>query len=110
MEAPVATALGYILGTACLHEPVWAHSGRELFYRHGDEMCVVNVQLTPDLVLGRPRTLFEGRFRRTPTGAPNYDVSLDDQRFLMIERASDWPDRIHVVLNWSHELDTIGAQ
>ena len=91
-------------------QPVWAHSGRELFYRHGDEMCVVNVQLTPDLVLGRPRTLFEGRFRRTPTGAPNYDVSLDDQRFLMIERASDWPDRIHVVLNWSHELDTIGAQ
>ena len=29
---------------------------------------------------------------------------------MMIERLDDWPDRIHVVLNWAHELDTIGAQ
>ena len=87
------------------HEPVWSRGGRELFYRRGDELRVVDVELTPELVLGRPRTLFEGRFWPTAVGAPNYDVSLDDERFLMIERLDDWPDRIHVVLNWARELE-----
>jgi serine/threonine protein kinase len=88
-------------------EPVWAHSGKELFYRRGDELRVVDVELAPELVLGRPRTLFEGHFRSTMVGAPNYDVSLDDERFLMIEFTDDWPDRINVVVNWSRELETL---
>ena len=102
VQRPVSTDGG--------REPVWARSGREIFYRRGDELRVVDVKLTPELELGRPRTLFEGRYFSGPLGPPNYDVSPDGERFMMIERLDDWPDRIHVVLNWAHELDTIGAQ
>jgi hypothetical protein len=49
--------------------------------------------------------LFEGHFAHTAVGAPNYDVSLDDQRFLMVERTEDWPTQVNVVLNWSDELE-----
>ena len=35
-----------------------------------------------------------------------YDVSLDGERFLMVRRvASSIPRRIHVVRNWSRELE-----
>ena len=88
-------------------EPLWARSGRELFYRSGDEMRVVDVVLAPELVLSRPRTLFEGRFASTAVGAPNYDVSLDDERFLMVERMEEWPTQVNVVLNWSDELEKL---
>jgi hypothetical protein len=40
-------------------------------------------------------------------GLPNYDVSVDGQRFLMIkpiEEAQAAPTQINVVLNWTEEL------
>jgi hypothetical protein len=50
--------------------------------------------------------LFEGQYEPTPTTAPNYDVSADGQRFLMVkaseqEQAST---QINVVQNWFEEL------
>ncbi len=88
-------------------EPVWAPDGRELFYRNGDEMMAVDIKLQPEFSAGTPRLLFEGRF--LGTGAVhlrrNYDVSLDGQRFLMIQREQDLvPTEIIVILNWFEEL------
>jgi hypothetical protein len=43
----------------------------------------------------------------TPATFPNYDVSPDGQRFLMlkpVEQAEAAPTRINVVLNWFEEL------
>jgi Tol biopolymer transport system component len=88
-------------------EPLWNRNGRELFYRSGTKMMAVDITTAPSFALGSPRVLFEGEAYAPPTGAyaypfPNYDVSLDGQRFLMITKESK--PQINVVLNWFEEL------
>jgi serine/threonine-protein kinase len=87
-------------------EPVWAPGGRDLFYRNGDKMMAVAIEPEPELSVGTPRLLFEGRFLPGPIWAPrNYDISPDGQRFLMIKREHDLvPTELIVILNWFEEL------
>jgi Tol biopolymer transport system component len=88
-------------------EPVWNRNGRELFYRSGDKMMAVDIATQPGFAAGKPRVLFEGRYEPTPATFPNYDVSPDGQRFLMLkpsEQAAAAPTQINVVLNWFEEL------
>lgn len=89
-------------------EPVWSRDGRELFYRNGEHMMVVPVSLGATLQPGAPRVLFTGNYLFTQISVPNYDVSLDGQRFLMVQRdPSSIPRRIHVVRNWFEELERL---
>jgi serine/threonine-protein kinase len=88
-------------------EPAWNSNGRELFYRSGDKMMAVDIAAQPSFTAGKPRMLFEGHYQTTPVTYPNYDVSPDGQRFLMlkpIEQAQAAPTQINVVLNWFEEL------
>jgi eukaryotic-like serine/threonine-protein kinase len=88
-------------------EPVWNPNGRELFYRSGDKMMAVDVTTQPSFAAGKPRMLFEGRYEPAPLTNPNYAVSADGQRFLMLktaEQAEEAPTQINVVLNWFEEL------
>jgi Tol biopolymer transport system component len=88
-------------------EPVWNRNGRELFYRSGSKMMVVEITTQPSFAFGSPRMLFEGE-QYVPSTGPypypfaNYDVSPDGQRFLMITKESK--PQINVVLNWFEEL------
>ena len=64
-------------------EPVWAHNGRELFYRSGDSLMVASVTLSPAFAVAARRRLFTGAF--LSGGAfREYDVAPDDQHFVMI--------------------------
>jgi serine/threonine-protein kinase len=87
-------------------EPVWARDGKELFYRNGNRMMVVRVELGPTFTAGQPSLVFEGAYEAPAGGAiwTNYDVSPDGKAFLMIERTTEPPRDIHVVLNWFEEL------
>jgi serine/threonine-protein kinase len=88
-------------------EPVWNPNGRELFYRSGNQMIAVEIVTQPGFSAGKPRMLFEGQYEPTPATAPNYDVSPDGQRFLMLkpsESAEAAPTQINVVQNWFEEL------
>jgi serine/threonine-protein kinase len=88
-------------------EPVWNPKGRELFYRSGDKMMVVEISTQPSFTAGKPHVLFERHYQPTTTTPPNYDVSPDGQRFLMlkpVEQAQAAPTQINVVLNWFEEL------
>jgi len=88
-------------------EPVWNPNGRELFYRSGDKMMAVDITTEPSFAAGKPRVLFEGQYVPTPASFPNYDVTPDGQRFLMLkpsEQAQATPTQINVVLNWFEEL------
>ncbi len=88
-------------------EPVWNHNGRELFYRDRNKMMAVDITTQPGFSAGKPRLLFEGSYLATPATFPNYDVSLDGQRFLMLKpmaSAEPPPTQINVVLNWFEEL------
>jgi Tol biopolymer transport system component len=88
-------------------EPVWNPNGRELFYRSGGRMMAVEITTQPGFAAGKPRVLFEGQYQPTPVTFPNYDVSPDGQRFLMLkpsELGQGAPTQINVVLNWFEEL------
>jgi len=88
-------------------EPAWNRNGRELFYRSGDKIMAVDIATQPGFTFGKPRMLFEGQSQPSPVLAPNYDVSPDGQRFLVIkgsEQAQAAPTQINVVLNWFEEL------
>jgi serine/threonine protein kinase/Tol biopolymer transport system component len=88
-------------------EPSWNPNGRELFYRSGDKMMAVDIATQPNFASGKPRMLFEGPYLPTPGTFPNYGVSPDGQRFLMLkptEQAQAAPTQINVVQNWFEEL------
>jgi len=88
-------------------EPVWNPKGKELFYRVGDKMMVVDISTQPSFAAGKPRQLFEGHYMSNVLARPNYDVSPDGQRFLMlkaVEQGQVAPTQINVVLNWTEEL------
>src|SRR5579863_2520928 len=88
-------------------EPAWNPNGRELFYRSGDKMMAVDITTQPSFSAGKPRMLFEGPYQPTPVTTPNFDVSPDGQRFLMLKpsgSAEAAPTQINVVLNWFEEL------
>jgi serine/threonine-protein kinase len=87
-------------------EPVWNPKGRELFYRTGHKMMAVDVTTQPSFSVGKPRMLFEGSYTPTPRSFPDYDVSPDGQRFLMLKPSeqAEAPAQINVVLNWFEEL------
>jgi serine/threonine-protein kinase len=88
-------------------EPVWNRNGRELFYRNGSKMMAVDIATQPGFAGSKPRVLFEGPYVPTPATFPNYDVSSDGQRFLMlkpVDQEQSAPTQINVVLNWFEEL------
>ena len=88
-------------------EPVWARSGTELFYRKGRRMMSVAVREDAGFSHGRPTLLFEGDFNLDHANdSANYDVSVDDQQFLMVE-AGDQPREITVVLGLADELERL---
>jgi hypothetical protein len=87
-------------------QPVWAHTGRELFYINGKRMLVVAVTASglaaKTLAAGVPQVLFEGHYKSSNPPWPNFDVSLDDQRFLIIREET--ATRVNVVLNLFDEF------
>ena len=87
-------------------EPVWARSGREIFYRNGEKMMAASVATEPTFKPATSRLLFQGPYERTNTLSPSYDVTVDDERFLMVQQSEQQspPDHLNVVLNWTEEL------
>ena len=101
--------------------PAWSPNGRELFYRDGSKMMVVDVATQPTFRAGAPRVMFEGTalFEGTTLGgdldSPGlrrlslgraYDMAPGGERFVMIqEEQRPVADRIQVVLNWFEDLE-----
>jgi len=88
-------------------QPLWSRNGKEIFYRVGDKMMAVDVATAP-FSMSKPHELFERSYLPNTNGyaRPNYDVSADGQRFLMVKPVEerDEPTQINVVLNWTEEL------
>jgi hypothetical protein len=86
--------------------PLWSRNGRELFYRDGPHMMSVAITPGDTFAHGAPQRLFSGRYFEAEPGGPNYDVSPDGQRFLMVLAGStDGPDRLIVVQGWKDEIE-----
>ena len=86
-------------------ESRWAHSGRELFYKSGNQFMVV--ELTgPNLTPSTPRPLFSVAGYRAARNRQQYDVAPDDRRFVMIRGiGADADADVFYVENWFQELE-----
>jgi serine/threonine-protein kinase len=95
--------------------PLWARSGKELFYLSGDgTLTTVPVRTVGSTFsAGNPSKVFDTKYYGTGsgTGGRTYDVSADGQRFLMIKDAPTTdqqpgatPASMIVSLNWTEEL------
>jgi hypothetical protein len=68
-------------------EPVWAHSGRELFFRSGDSLMAAAVSSRPTFTVTGRRLLFTGSFA-SGDAYREYDVAPDDRQFVMLSGGS----------------------
>ncbi|GMQ83040.1 MAG: hypothetical protein BMS9Abin05_2513 [Rhodothermia bacterium] len=64
--------------------PAWSHSGRELFYRSGKNLMAVEVVMTPTFTPGQQKVLFSVAEYFVAGTRSEYDMTADDQRFVMI--------------------------
>jgi len=86
-------------------EPVWAHSGRELFYfNFNDELVAAQVQTTPTFMVGDQRALFSAVTYGRSGVHQSYAVSPDDQRFIMMRFQGSTDSGLVVVQNFFEEL------
>jgi len=87
-------------------EPLWGHSGRELFYRslNGDTMYVVPVTPGPAFHAGQPRVMFTGDY--VAGNPPLWDVAPGDQEFVLLRNrnAESGALTLHVILHWFDQL------
>ena len=93
-------------------ESFWGKNG-EVFYRNlrGDRMFAARVTTRPTMTVGKPEEVFQGAYYIASSGSPRpqYDVTADGQRFLMItrgagSRSEPGRERLVVVRNWFEEL------
>ena len=79
--------------------PVWAPSGRELFYLNGDSLMVARVE-TENTFRVLNRTLL---FRRSFV-MNGFDVHPDGDKFLMLRDEEESRKELVIVFNWFEEL------
>ncbi len=83
-------------------DPMWARSGRELYYREGDRVMAVAVEPGADFDFRAPVELFSAPMSAN-TQPPVYDIDASGRFiFLAPDDARDAP--ITVILNWSELL------
>ena len=71
-------------------EPVWSHSGKELFYWQDRQLMVVDIIRDPDIRFSAPKPLFQGVFvSSTSTWRTRYDISAKDDEFVIIRRGAE---------------------
>ena len=91
-------------------EPLWARSGKQLYYRSldGKEVWAVDFQAGAGFSASKPRLLLK-LTERMGVGVPirGWDVSLDGQRFLMVKPEDVKPTSVTelvLVVNWIEDL------
>ncbi len=87
---------------------MWARSGRELFYVNGaNELVAVQVSTDPAFALGQQEVLFSVAAYMRNLAYTLYDVTPDDQRFVMLRIGDDEnavASELILVENWAEEL------
>jgi serine/threonine-protein kinase len=109
---PEVDAGKWQVSTAGGTSPVWAHSGRELFYVTGSRELASQAVL-PGAVFtrGEQRVLFRMDGYRQTDNYRSFDVSPDDRRFLLLRPKGSAAEQdapvLVVVENWLEEVDRI---
>ncbi|MBZ5498020.1 MAG: hypothetical protein LAP85_16580 [Acidobacteriia bacterium] len=92
------------ISTAEGREPVWGRDGRELFFRSWKGLMSVEVQTEPEFNPDSPRLVVSGDYETGDIPLfPNYDVSPDGQRFVLVPREQKERGQINIDLNWFND-------
>ncbi len=83
-------------------EPLWARSGRALYYRTPAGIVSAAVTTGATFSIGERRTVLPAEYQ-TGVGHPDYDVFPDGSQFLMLKQAGAASKPI-LVHNWGREL------
>jgi hypothetical protein len=107
---PDVNAGRWQVSTAGGTAPRWSHSGRELFFESADAaMMVAAIAPGAPFTSGPPRRLFSTGGFLPSVIVPYYDLTPDDQRFLMarfaLMTAASGAGQLVVVDNWIAELE-----
>jgi len=104
------------------NSPLWSPDGKELYYRKRETTLAVPFETEPTFSLGKPKTLFGGKYDSISLSAMDiqytlWDIHPDGKRFLMVkpptattgkpseeESTTTGPIKINIVLNWFEEL------
>jgi Tol biopolymer transport system component len=87
-------------------EPVWSRDGSTLFYRDANKLMAASITARPSLTIGQPHVVFAGAYEPdvNTLGIPNYDVSPDGKRFLMVAAIDEGRPPAMFVQNWFEEV------
>jgi eukaryotic-like serine/threonine-protein kinase len=93
-------------------EPVWAHSNHELFYKTADDnVAVATLAPGPGFLVRERKSLFSAADYDNDPEHARFNVSPDDQRFLMSRKFTSAESDLVLVLNWFSELKArVGAR
>jgi DNA-binding winged helix-turn-helix (wHTH) protein/Tol biopolymer transport system component len=85
--------------------PRWSRNGRRIVYRSGKRMMVVDVAAGASFTAGQPQVLAAVPFEPGGLATPNYDITADGRRLLLITPVKD-PPRLPLIVveNWFAEL------
>jgi serine/threonine-protein kinase len=102
---PDAGSARWQVSVAGGRDPMWSHSGKELFYQSTNKMMSVGIRPGATFGFDQPKALFTTT-SYVPGGATQpYDVSPDDKRFVMLrETSANERSEFIVVQNWTEEL------
>jgi serine/threonine-protein kinase len=104
---PDVASARWQVSTSDGRDPLWSHSGRELFYVSANTGKLMSVAVKPGATFAfdQPRPLFSTVPYVPGTSVPAYDVSPDDKRFLFLRETSpNERSEMIVVQNWTEEL------
>jgi len=91
-------------------EPLWSPDGSELFFRNGVGFFSVSIRSEGAAITrGTPEEMFAGLYMNNLGSTPNYDMSPDGQRFLVVDESNRPSERaaLVVVENWFEELNRL---
>lgn len=103
---PNASSAKWPVSTGGGREPLWSHSGREIFFRNSTNMVSVAVQTSPTFSAGGTAVLFP--VQGLGGGGANhrqYDVTADGKRFIFTRSLGGLAaTNLVFVENWFEEL------
>ena len=89
--------------------PLWAKSGRELFYLASPGLMSIPIQSGANFASGNARVIVKNAADTywVSSVGRSYDVAPDGERFLMLKEERQNSGAIHVVKNWHTQLDRL---
>ena len=100
-----ASARKWVVSSGGGYSPVWSPDGKELFFRSGEYLIAVEVESDPVFRASKPTTLFKAPSAWGRNSL--YDITPDGERFVMVRGDTAAFRELHVVVNWTDELNRL---